>query len=348
MQTSAAFSRAFVIEPTAPSTGGGGTGGGVTPPTGRAWLSGEGGQGATDGTFGAWRGTPVTVAATWADVVTGAGWDAAYELLDFHGPNDPQGYGVGAFWQWNGAVDLAVGGPQNGETWALAASGGMDARWTKDLTKLQALWYGAGKTGQLYLRMAHEFNLHGYPWKVVNSDVPNYIAGFRRWAALCRSIVPQAKILWSVSADSSADLGLNFTNAYPGTDVIDVHGVDYYNMYPWVNTAPDFTANSLVFHPSGAPKGIEQHRLYAQSKGKPLAISEWSNPESLGEATGWLQAFHDWIVAHAGTGSGQVLYECLFNDNFFYTGGTTRPAYSFFPATSQPATAALYRTLWGV
>ena len=117
--------------------------------------------------------------------------------------------------------------------------------------------------------------------------------------------------------------------------------VDSYNNYPWVNTVADFGAKITKVDRFGAPVGIEKHRQFAASVGRPLAISEWSSNSSKGDAPVYVSEFHRWVTSHAGAGAGQVPYEIMFNVGSYGSG-----VFQVFPRTQQAKATGAYARLW--
>jgi hypothetical protein len=306
------------------------------------WLSGASGDTAATGTYGAWRGTPLTIGGTWNDSP-----DAQVEEWSV--------CGGGAWSRWSGALDIAVGAiyHSRGETWAAAARGAYDARWTTALTKLRSCW-GTRDASLLYLRFAHEMNLPG-EWSVRHGQEADFVAAIRRFSALRYAILPQAKIVLCPNDGTDGGLGgLDVRTLWPGRDsrgrqVANVYAVDSYNMYPHVTTAASFARKINGTYPNGMPLGLERHRELAQKLGVPFAVPEWSNDGDPadggggGESPLYVQLFRAWAAAHAGNvtrpAPGQLLYEVQFN---------VWPQYALWPTTMQPRTAAAYRSLsWG-
>lgn len=291
-------------------------------------MSGAAGDGVPDGSFGAWRGSPVPIAGTWVDTL-----EASTEVWAVL-----KGFEYGS---WQGDLDIATGGiwQSNGETWAAAATGAYDARWRKGLTALATAW--AGRPGTMHIRFAHEFNGDWVPWKVPSSQTSSFIAAWKRYRALQKEILPKAKLVFCPNVDSSTSLSLDWRNAFPGAAYVDEMSVDSYNDWPYVNTASAFTSKINMTDPHGAPAGIEKHRLFAASVGLPLAISEWSSNSSDGDGDNYMKLFHDWVASHAGTGAGQVPYEIIFNVGYFNNG-----LYQVFPNTLMPKAAAAYAAVF--
>jgi hypothetical protein len=295
-----------------------------TTPAGATWLSGASGNGAANGSLAAWRGTPVAIGGTWNDSL-----DAQTNQWSIQ---------PGAEWgSWNGDLDLAVGAiySANGETWARAAAGAYDARWTTMLTNIKRYW--GARTGTLHLRFAHEFNGSWTPWAVTGATAADFVAAWKRFRALQTQILPQHKLVFCPNDGTSSSQNLDWRKAFPGAAYVDEMGVDSYNQWPFVSTGAAFASKIAAVDSFGAPVGIERHRAFAASVGLPLAVSEWSSNSSMGDSASFVHEFHAWVSAHAGTGAGQVPYEVMFNVNNYNNG-----VFAFYPATTQPAAAAEY------
>ncbi|MFB9377492.1 malectin domain-containing carbohydrate-binding protein [Kineococcus gynurae] len=297
-----------------------------TPPASTAgpWKSGASGTGVTNGDFGRWRGSEVTVSSTWSDNNTAA--------ANFWQLNSSGEYG-----NWNKDLDVAVGGIGPGESWAAGANGAYDARWRQSLTKLRDL--RAGKSGTVYIRFAHEMNGNWYPWSVDKNNYRDFVSSWKRYRALQKEIFPAAKMVFNVNRES-VSTGFDWRLSFPGAAYVDVMGVDYYNQYPYVATQGQFDSAAQQTDAWGAPKGLAKHLEFAKSVGLPLSVSEWSGNADAGDSPAFVQGMHDFFEANGGTGAGKLLYEVQFNvdkDNrrWLLTSGTR-----------QPNAAAKYRDLF--
>jgi hypothetical protein len=292
----------------------------VTAARTAAWASGASGAGVADGTFGTWRGSPTAIAGTWSD------------------NNEAQ---VG-LWQlrpgfeyatWRGDLDIAVGAIGPGETWTAAARGDYDARWTQSLQELSRLW--SGRPGTLYIRFAHEFNGDWYPWRVTNASAPDFVTAWQRYRALQQRWFPTSQLVFSPNSESSS--GVDWRRAFPGAAAVDVMAVDYYNQWPWVDTAVDFQRLSLAYDGTGAPRGLQRHLEFARSVGLPFAVAEWGNNGSFGDSGVYVEQMHDFFARNAGTGPGQLRYEIYFN--VVWDGNP----FGLFPTTGNPRAAEAYQ-----
>jgi hypothetical protein len=286
------------------------------------WLSGASGAGVADGTFGTWRGSPTPIAGTWAD-----NNEAQVELWQLW-----QGFEFGS---WQGDLDIAVGAIGPGESWAAAATGAYDARWRQSLTNLARLW--AGRPGQLYIRFAHEFNGNWYPWSVTGASVADFRTSWIRYRAIQQQVFPAAQLVFSPNSETSWGSDLDWRQAFPGRQYVDVMAVDYYNMYPFTSTAAQFAATSLAYDRWGAPRGLQRHQEFAASVGLPFAVAEWGNNADFGDSPAFVQAMADFFRANAGTGPGRLRYEIYFN--VVWDGNP----FALWPSTNAPNASGAYR-----
>ena len=297
----------------------------VDPSTSTAWLSGASGDGAASGAFGTWRGSAITVGGTWNDSM-----DAQTNQWSIQS---------GAEWgNWNGALDVAVGAiyKSSGETWAAAAAGAYDARWTTALNNIKKYW-GTRDPANLYLRFAHEFNGSWTPWNVTGAETASFKAAWIRFRTLQTAILPNSHLVFCPNDGSSTSQGLDWRKAFPGAAYVDVLSTDTYNQYPWVNSTAGFNAKINSVDSYGAPVGIEKHRQFAASVGLPFAISEWGTNAGMGDAPVYIDSMRNWFASHAGTGAGQLLYEIYFNVVNYNNG-----VFAIYPTTSQPSAANAY------
>ncbi|MGY2078786.1 glycoside hydrolase family 26 protein [Modestobacter sp. SYSU DS0657] len=261
------------------------------------WLSGASGVGVATGEFGAWRGTPVEIAGTWADDE-----DAMVRLDQLRSGAE---YG-----DWDKPIDIALGGVFEGETWDEAAAGVYDERWRESLTELARL--RADRPGTTYIRFAHEMNGDWYPWAVRADDVEAFIEAWKRFRGLQEEIFPDAQLVFAVNRES-VDNGVDWRLTFPGTDYVDVLGVDYYNQNDYVDTAAEWSASLEATAEDGSPEGLARHLEFARSVGLPLAVPEWSGVADEGDSPAFIRGMFEFFREHAGTRPGELLYEIQFN-----------------------------------
>jgi hypothetical protein len=287
------------------------------------WGAGASGQGVADGSFAAWRGSPVTIAGTWADSA-----DGQEELWPLYGEYE----------NWTGDLEIAIGAIFDGETWAEAAQGAYDERWTESLQEAAEGW--AGRPGTLYLRFAHEFNGDWYPWSVTSESIGDFRTAWQRFRALQQQHLPAAKLVFSPNTETMDAFGRDWREAFPGPGQADVVAMSYYNSWFFTDTVDGFRERALDHDQFGGPRGPQRFLEFARSVGLPLALSEWGAYAPHGDSTTWMEQMYGFLNANAGSGPGQVLYEVFFNvdvdDN----------AFAVFPETQLPDSAAAYSRLW--
>jgi hypothetical protein len=286
-------------------------------------------SGVADGTLAQWLAShAVAMAGTWNDSTQGN--QAAQASVS------------GEYGNWTGALDDAIGGIFEDDTWQQAAAGEYDARWTAAVTSLKRAW-GTRDQSRLYVRFAHEFNLEGSQWRVTGADAEDFKHAWQRFHRILKGALPKASLVWCPNDGTSGSLDLDVRDAYPGDAYVDIVAIDTYNAWPWVDKTSAFESKLNGVYANGAPLGAESWRRWAEQRGKPLAIGEWANganadqPGGGGDSPFYIQRFHDWLVAHAGAGAGQIRYAIYFN---------CWDQYRVFPDTLQPQTAAMVRQLF--
>src|SRR5450759_1138105 len=292
----------------------------ITGGSSGSWLSGASCVGASDGSFGTWRGTPVAIAGTWAN----------------QGLNATQLYQLDSgseFGSWQLPLEIAISPFDSGGSWSAAASGSYDSNWNQSLTKLQA-WVSS-HPGPTYVRFAWENTGDWYPWAVNSGNYSDFITGWRRFSGMQKSTCPTAKLVFNVNRDSHG--GFDWRQSFPGSQYVDVMSVDYYNQYPYCGTTGDWDGAVNSTDSYGAPIGLQQHLNFAASVGLPLCVSEWGGNADDGDSPTYVQEMHDFFAANAGTGAGKILYEILFNSS------DSPGQWQMYPTTRMPNEAARYQ-----
>ncbi len=302
------------------------------------WLSGtstiEVGNGADPAQyFSNWRGTPVQIGQTWPNSPDAWGINPATpdSWSGFQGPMSIS-YDGGDDW-----VDPSTGQTLTGwRNWATVASGGNDAWWTAAAKKVKALRTGKGTT---YISPFYEFNGDWMPWSVTRTTqgYADFKAGWKRVSDIWRREFPQAKLVLPAAMSRDVPAAM-----MPDPSTYDLGGGTLYNAWPW-------EANGAT-----AIQRLEAFRQQIAAAGKPFGITEWANAANPnedgggGDAPGFITAMHNWMVQHAGTGSGQLVFETFFNipgyaldyELIHWNGSSVQVS------TTQPQTAAKYRDLY--
>lgn len=311
-------------------------------PGGR-WLSGASGDKAAQGTFGRWRHAPVAVGGTWDDN------NERQVKMESVCPG-------GTWATWNKPLDIAVGAidrKKAGETWQQAAAGAYDARWRASLLKLKKCW-GKRNPANLYIRFAHEMNLSDMKWYVRGGEEAFFLAAWKRYSNLRYEILPKAKLVFCPSDGTDRRLKLDIRTIWPGKDdqgrpMANIYGVDTYNSWVRVLSTDQFIAKAIRLDDLGYLFGIETHRQFAEEKGVPFVVSEWSNngdPKAPGGGSDqpqYVKDMNQYFRDHGGDPkrpkAGQLLYEIQYN---------YMEEFEFLPTRVQPKTAKAYKSLkWG-
>ena len=314
------------------ANGGAGSGAGSTPgpsaagatspntpvPTAAQWRSGAWPGGSIDLTaangFAAYRGRALDIATI-------------YQVRDSW---DTIAHSTWAEDVYKGfAGTLAIGVPllpMNGDgTLADVAAGRHDADFASFAQNLVNLGRGSS-----IIRLGWEFDGTWLPWAAY--DANTYKAAFRRVVGVIRSIAPGVKIDWCGDISGSQTGQDDFTQLYPGDDVVDYIGVDAYNRQ-WYQVTDDASWNHFLT----MSYGLDAWRTFAAAHGKQFSVPEWGlYSTETGDSSFFVQKMHDYFAIHAG----QLAYEAYFNEPESYI------ANSLEGPTQNPLAAATYKSLW--
>lgn len=194
------------------------------------------------------------------------------------------------------------------------------------------------------LRLGWEANrVGGFPW-AVTGDGSSYKACFRRWVSVLRSTPGQRFVIdWNMGQKGRFAHPLD--RMYPGNDVVDVIGVQFYDRCPPFRSNSDWSERYKKTR-GGNPYGIGAWLTYAKSKGKRLSVPEWGigGPRNICPEPGidnpfFIQKMHEFLRTNAGS----IAYEAYFNGHGGPAGGGS---HKIAPASYNPKSAAAYRSLW--
>jgi hypothetical protein len=283
--------------------------------SGLAWSSGAVGDNLAG--FAAWRGRPLDNTTTWPNRAT---WNEI---------SHPDIYG--AVGSAPVGVTLSLGlamlpDPANGASFAECAAGAYDHHYRTYGSQLVQL----GRAASI-VRLGWEANGDWFSWSI-GSDVANYKACFRRQVAAIRSTDPRVLIDWNMNKDSHMDVPV--AEAYPGNDVVDIVGVDFYDMWPAYPNQAAWNADYMRTQ-NGGPRGLGAWLAFARAHGKPLSVPEWgTTPARAGSGAGdhaaYIQAMHGFFTEH----TADIAYETYFN---------IHSGFQLWPSTVYPRSAAEYR-----
>ena len=298
---------------------------GATVPTNAHWASGAWPGGSIDATaanaFATYRGRALDMATIYQvrdswDTIAHSTW-AEDQYKGFTGtlvigvPMVPDGNGSG----------VAAG------TLADVAAGQHDADFASFAHNLVTL----GR-GDSVLRIGWEFDGTWTAWAA--TDANTYKAAFRRIVGVIRGIAPAVTIDWTGDLGGSQVGADDFTQLYPGDDVVDYVGVDAYDRQ-WYAVTNDASWNSYL----SMSYGLNAWKAFAVAHGKKVSVPEWGlYSTETGDSAFYIHKMHDWFAANAGV----LAYESYFNEPQDYI------ANSLTGPVQNPQASAEYRALWSV
>ena len=137
----------------------------------------------------------------------------------------------------------------------------------------------------VFLRLAHEFNIEGYPWGIVNNqkDPELYIKAYRHVVDIFKKEkVNNVKWVWCFMNHSHPDESWNdWERAYPGDDYVDWIGIDGYN---WGTTQDwsQWEAFKYLFR----DQVRRSKKLWPD---KPIMVAEFASAEKGGDKAAWIR-----------------------------------------------------------
>lgn len=300
------------------------------PPVETTWFSGASGAKVSDEMFGSWRGTPLEAIGTWVN-------DPAIYPFTPSNPGCPE---CGEYLDWSGLADIGLSPDKVWQGWDAEAAGVNDSWWHRIGMNLRLEWSRRSR-GLWYLRPYYEANGDWFTY-AIGTKTAAFKTAFARTAAILRAEFPEARIMLGTAC---ATPGVNrplVSDIWPDDASFDLLSVDFYNTYPWVNSASAF--QTKITSGAGA-NSLDQLRILAGQHGKKMVVSEWgsasvNNGGGGGDAPEFFTAMNNWLVQH----QDQVEMEIYFNvdegypERYYLWNGGINP--------SQPVSAARYVTLW--
>jgi hypothetical protein len=214
--------------------------------------------------FGSWLGAPVTYATDYVPYTDG--WST-----DFN----PQ-WLAGSWGSWVKAAPgrrLVLGVPllENGYAgqFSQEAAGAFDSYFTG--LGEQLVSHGLANT---IIRLGYEANSPTIgPWQATNNP-SGYIAAFRHIVGVLRAVPGEQFLLdWNPTAGLTPNLPLNsFASFYPGDDVVDIIGLDCYDI-DW--NKPSATPQQRWSDLMNETMGLAAQRTFAAAHNKPVSFPEW-------------------------------------------------------------------------
>lgn len=166
--------------------------------------------------------------------------------------------------------------------------------------------------GGSIIRLGWEANGNWFPWAAA-PDPASWKAFYRRVVATMRSVPGTAFAFDWNAASSAAGTNLTLDAFYPGNDVVDIVGLDAYDLKWGDSTStPDQRWNFTLYQFNG----LITHRDFANAQGKPLSFPEWGL-YAAGDVNGgggdnpyYIDRMADWFAAN------NVAYQSYFNWNW--------------------------------
>lgn len=203
-----------------------------------------------------------------------------------------------------------------GATLDEAAKGTYDANYRALAQQFISLW---PNDKQIDLRVGWEFNGTNWnAWSAVGKPT-QYKGAFRHFVAAFRAVAPNRFIFeWTPNV---GNVGMDPTTAYPGDDVVDIIGMDFYYDTKWLGADPTKAWNYMVTQ----KWGLQWHQDFAEQHHKPTSYAEWGiNSDKAGP---YIQLAAKWFEDH------HVLYQNYWNSNSAFPGDLSHGQYPHAAAT---------------
>ena len=160
--------------------------------------------------------------------------------------------------------------PQNiGGSNAKVATGQYDT----EIRALAARMKAAGwNTNRTVIRLGWENNGSWYQWGQDRGGAEAFKASYRRFVTQSRAAgLTNVKWDWNLNKGPQAyNAGVSWTTGYPGDDVVDVIGIDAYDMWNPSFTDAQWEANMMRRNP-----GLQEVADFARARKKQIALDEW-------------------------------------------------------------------------
>ena len=172
------------------------------------------------------------------------------------------------------------------------------------------------------VRLGWEFNGAGWNTSSAVGQPDNYIAAFRNFVTVARSLSDKFVFEWC-PAGSTADM--NPELAYPGDAYVDLIGIDFYWYTEYHGSDPVKAWNHFV----NSEYGLQWQQDFAAAHGKQTAVAEWGlNSDS----ALFVQLASDWFASH------NMVYQSYWDSNAAFQGMLSGGQY--------PSAAALFQSLY--
>jgi hypothetical protein len=277
--------------------------------------------------FCAWRGRECPIAHGYTDR---RDWESMTRRNDWLYDN---------FAGYRGTLVISQGLVPEGRNQDLAAcaAGAFDSHW-RDFAKQMV---ERGRASSI-LRLGWEFNGDFMAWAATHTE--HWKECYRRAAKLIRGVNPKITLDWTINAHATPTeiCDGNSVNCYPGDDVVDIIGLDNYDMGPSVSSEEEFLQVAEL------PDGLTWVYAFAKQRGKKMSVGEWgiapiSKYNKSGENPEFIRWMHNWLSKRAH----DIAYEMYFTSCDGSVGSNLRIPEGAGCRRYNPKAAALYKALFG-
>jgi hypothetical protein len=301
-----------------------------TPPSGGQWFSGAWAGGDHASTkrvvaFGSWRDTPTDAATLYTEIGT---WQAVYDsnwhITTFKGFDGILSFGVPIL-------------PEEARGDFSAVVQGKHDRIYKDLARDLI----KNDRGRSIVRIGWEANGDWFPWSAEAADAVAYVAAYRHIVGVLRDIAPKLVIDFDLACGTPLQ-GQNgrldaLSLLYPGDDVVDVVGCDFFDWYG--TTSTDEASWMRSIKPENAV-GIQDVADFARAHGKGLSYPEWGlasqQEQGAGDNPYFIEKMRSFFEANADV----LVLEAYFSEPETSLGN------SIWDPAQMPQSAEVYKRLW--
>ncbi|HVU72257.1 MAG TPA: glycosyl hydrolase [Mycobacteriales bacterium] len=283
-----------------------------------SWHSGVfvGGNTTTGGVraFASWRGRKVDVATIYAK--RGSWNDIAHDTWTFR-----------AFDGFPGRLAISLPlVPDDGSSSLADVAAGKADRYFRSFAQNLVAYHRGGSI----IRLGWEFDGDWMKWAAW--DPTAYKAAFRRVVGVIRSVAPGVSIDWCGNLGGSHTGHPDFTELYPGDDVVDIVGVDAYDRQ-WFPVKDEASWK----HYRTMSYGLDAWPAFAKAHHKKVSVPEWGlYPSETGDAAFYIAKMHTWFKNHASI----LAYESYFNEPQSYIHN------SLVGPDQNPQASRTYASLW--
>jgi hypothetical protein len=295
---------------------------------GAPWTSGGwvGGDSSAIEQFSDWRGKPAATLTTYPaydtwDEIIGSDW----HVSNFDGFTGKLVYGLPLLPSKEPATLQEVAAGEHDDVWRAVAA-----------TLVQ---HGRDDS---FVRIGLEANGTWFSWGATATTAKDFVAAYRHVAEVMAEVAPRLQFVFDISCGAplrgSEDRLAPLTALYPGDDVVDVVGCDFYDA--WSTKVRDNAELQHALAPDAGP-GLDDLVTFARSHDKRYAVPEWgltsSDEHGSGDNPFFIQAMYDFFYANRK----DLAFENYFDEPALYLGS------SLYREGQNPQSGEEYKRLWG-